>query len=44
MACRMDGAKQLSEPKLEYYELDPEEQTSVKFLSEIKCFHSRKCT
>ena len=33
MACRLVGAKPLSEPKLGYYQLDPEEQTSVKFYS-----------
>ena len=31
MACRLDGAKLLSEPMLEYGYLDPKEQTSVKF-------------
>ena len=31
MACRLFGAKPLSEPMLEYYQLDPWEQTSVKF-------------
>ena len=31
MACRLDGAKPLSEPMLEYCLLDPQEQTSVKF-------------
>ena len=35
MACRLVGAKSLSEPMLEYYKLDPWEQTSVKFKSYI---------
>ena len=43
MACRLDGAKPLSEPLLEYCWLDPWEQTSVKFQSQFKHFHSRKC-
>ena len=43
MACRLDGAKPLSEPLLEYCSLDPWEQTSVKISSEFKNFHSRKC-
>ena len=30
MACRLDGAKPLSEPMMEYYLLDPKEPTSVK--------------
>ena len=40
----MDGAKPLSEPMLEYCQLDPLEQTSMKFQSEFKHFHSRTCT
>ena len=43
MACRLFGAKPLSEPMLEYCQLDPWEQTSVKFYSNLKHFHSRKC-
>ena len=31
MACRLFGAKPLSEPMLSYCQLDPKEQTSVKF-------------
>ena len=31
MACRLVGAKPLSEPMLEYYQFEPWEQTSVKF-------------
>ena len=37
------GAKPLSKPKLGYCRLDPNEQTSVKYLSKYKTFHSRKC-
>ena len=33
MAWRLDGAKPLSEPILEYCQLDPWEQTSVKYLT-----------
>ena len=43
MACRLVGAKPLSEPMLEYCSLDPYEQSSVKFKSELKHFHTRKC-
>ena len=31
MACRLFGAKPLSEPMLGYYQLDPHKQTSMKF-------------
>ena len=31
MACRLFGAKPLSKPMLGYCQLDPREQTSVKF-------------
>ena len=31
MACRLVGTKPLSEPMLEYCQLDPWEPTSVKF-------------
>ena len=31
MACRLDGAKPLSEPMLEYPQLDPKEQTEMEF-------------
>ena len=41
MACRLDGAKPLSKPMLENCWLGPEEQTSVKFKSELKYFLSR---
>ena len=43
MACRLIGAKPLSQPMLGYCQLDPKEQTSVKFLSKYKIFHSQKC-
>ena len=42
MACRLYGAKPLSEPKLEYCQLNPWEPTSVKSYSKLKHFHSRK--
>ena len=38
-ACRLDGAKPLSEPMLEFCELDPWVQTAVKFESRKKSFH-----
>ena len=43
MACRLFGAKPLSKPMLGYCQLDPEEQTPVKFQSTYKTFHLRKC-
>ena len=43
MACRLLGAKPLSKPMQGYCQLDPEEQTSVKFESKYDAFHSRKC-
>ena len=42
-ACRLFGTKPLSKPVLGYYQLDPWEQTSVKYYSKYKTFHSRKC-
>ena len=42
MACCLFGTKPLSEPMLGYYQLDHKEQTSVKFWSKYKTFHSRK--
>ena len=36
MACRLLGAKPLTEPVLTYCQLDPQEQTSVKFESHYK--------
>ena len=38
MACRLAGAKPLSEPMTEYSYFDPQEQTSVKCLSEYIYF------
>ena len=43
MACRLFSAQPLPEPILTYYQLDPQEQISVKFKSTHKTFHSRKC-
>ena len=43
MACRLDGAKPLSEPMLTYCQLDPKEHISMKFHLKLKYFHSRKC-
>ena len=40
MACRLNGAKPLSDPMLEYCQFG---QTSVKSLPEFMHFHSRKC-
>ena len=40
--CRLTGAKPLSKPMLGYCQLDPQEQTSMKFSSKYKFFHSRK--
>ena len=42
MACRLDGAKPLSEPMLACCQLDWED-ISVKFKSELHHFHSSKC-
>ena len=43
MACRMFGAKPISEPMLSYGQFDSREQISVKFESKFCHFHSRKC-
>ena len=43
MACRLFGAKPLSKPTLGYCQLNPKEQTSVKFSPKYKISHSRKC-
>ena len=43
MACRLVGAKTLSEPMLEYSSFEPWQQTSVKSLAKFVHFHSRKC-
>ena len=42
MACCLFGTKPLSKPMLGYSQLNPEEQTSMKFQSKYKTFHSRK--
>ena len=39
MACRLLGDKPLSDSVLEYCQLNPWEQTSVKFASKFKHFH-----
>ena len=38
MACRLTGAKPLFEPMLEYFQLDPGEQISMKFSSNTTIF------
>ena len=38
MACRLFGAKQLSKPMQDYCRLDRQEQTSMKFESELYHF------
>ena len=38
MACRLSGAKPLSEPMLSYCQLDPKEHISVKFHLNLKVF------
>ena len=43
MACHLFGAKPLSKPMLGYCQLDPLEQTSVKFSPKYKTFHSQIC-
>ena len=43
IACRLLSAKPSSEPMLVYCQSQPLEQTSVKFSSESKDFHSKKC-
>ena len=44
MACRLFGAKPLSEPMLPYCQLDPKEHISVKFYLKCDSFHERKYT
>ena len=39
MACRLFGAKPLSEPMLDYWQLDPWEEISLKFESKYKTIH-----
>ena len=43
MACRLVGAKPLSEPLLENFQLDSWDPISTEFESEFYHFHSRKC-
>ena len=43
MPCRLLGAKTLSEPKLTYCQLYPEDFFSMKFHFKFKSFHWRKC-
>ena len=43
MACCLFGAEPLSEPVLEYFQLDPWEQAVVNCKSNFKRFHLRKC-
>ena len=43
MSCCLLDTKPLSQPMLPYCQLDPQEQTSVKFESKYKLFHSWKC-
>ena len=42
MACCLLAAKPLSEPMMNYCQLAPKEQTSVKFHLKFKLFHSKK--
>ena len=44
MACRLLGAKPLSEPMVPYCWLDPKKHISVKFCLKVESFHSRKYT
>ena len=43
MACRLFGAKPLSEPMLPCYQLDPNEHIPMKFYLKFKRFLWRKC-
>ena len=43
MACRLDGAKPLSESMMTYYLLDTKEHISEKSYLQSKYFHSREC-
>ena len=43
MTCHLLGTKALSGPMLACFQLEPLEQTSVKFSAKFKHFHSRKC-
>ena len=42
MDCRLSDDKPLAKPTLAYYQLDPLEQTSVKFDSKYKIFIKEK--
>ena len=44
MACRLSGAKPLSESLLPHCQIDTKEHISVKFHLNFNGFHSRKCT
>ena len=44
MACRLVGAKPLSEPMLPYCQLDPKEHILMKSYLRFKRFHQRKCS
>ena len=44
MACRLFGAKPLSEQMLHYGQLDPKEHISVKFPLKFQSFRLKKCT
>ena len=41
IACRLFGAKPLSEPVLTYYQLHPKEYISMKFYLKCKTFHKK---
>ena len=41
MACCLYDTKQLAEPLLDYYQLDPWQQSSVKILSNTKFFMTK---
>ena len=43
MTCNLYGTKPLPEPILTYYQLNPQEHTSVNFQSKYKSFHWTKC-
>ena len=43
MACRPFGAKPLPKPMMTYFQLDPQKQSSIKFLSKSNHFHWKNC-
>ena len=43
MACRLVGAKPLSDPMLKYCQLDLQEKYFHEILFEIQSFYLRKC-